>query len=128
MKALSRAYLQISSSGNIPSNLPPLLVVWFLVENRISQLDPCHLSMATTKDDLRTQINYLRSLPAIRQRCSAVHALAHQEKLQYFIYHPEKEAGVVQYCVKIMRRDYPDFSKVNDLLHIIYTRSDPLVP
>lgn len=64
--------------------------------------------MANQNDRIKT----LRSLPTIRERCSAVHALATQDKLQYFTYHPEKEADVVAYCVKIMKRDYPDFNKI----------------
>jgi Protein of unknown function (DUF1688) len=67
--------------------------------------------MAT--ESLAAQIKRLRSLPTIRRRCTSVHELAVQNKLQYFTYHPEKEADVVEYCVKIMRRDYPDFSKAS---------------
>lgn len=55
---------------------------------------------------------HLRSLPMIRFRCNLVHRLAQADKLQYFEYHPEREADVVEYCVKIMNRDYSDFSKI----------------
>ena len=37
---------------------------------------------------------YLRTLPAIRERCGQVFELAEEGKLEYFEYHPEKEADV----------------------------------
>ena len=46
---------------------------------------------------------YLRTLPAIRERCSRVHALAVEGKLNYFDYHPEKEADAVAFCIEIMK-------------------------
>jgi len=49
---------------------------------------------------------YLQTLPAIRERCSAVHALARQGKLEYFDYHSEKEADVIDFCIKIIERDF----------------------
>ncbi|KAF9036315.1 hypothetical protein BJ165DRAFT_1507892 [Panaeolus papilionaceus] len=57
---------------------------------------------------------YLRTLPAIRERCGRVHELAKQGKLQYFEYHPEKEDDVADFCVKLMKRDYGDnFTSIN---------------
>ncbi|KZT63643.1 DUF1688-domain-containing protein [Daedalea quercina L-15889] len=49
---------------------------------------------------------YLRTLPAIRERCGRVHALAEEGKLQYFSYHPEKETDVAAFCVGIIKRDF----------------------
>lgn len=49
---------------------------------------------------------YLRTLPAIRERCSRVFDLATQKKLQYFDYHPENEAEVANFCINIIKRDY----------------------
>ncbi|KAI0752955.1 hypothetical protein C8Q80DRAFT_1149392 [Daedaleopsis nitida] len=49
---------------------------------------------------------YLRTLPAIRERCGRVHALAKEGKLEYFEYHPEKEADAAAFCVNIMKRDF----------------------
>jgi len=46
---------------------------------------------------------YLRTLPAIRERCGRVYELAKEGKLQYFDYHPEKEADVAAFCVEIMQ-------------------------
>ncbi|KAI0037010.1 DUF1688-domain-containing protein [Vararia minispora EC-137] len=54
------------------------------------------------------KIEYLRTLPAIRERCGRVHALARQGKLEYFDYSPEKEAAVAEYCISIMNRDFGD--------------------
>ncbi|KAF8653673.1 hypothetical protein AX16_003824 [Volvariella volvacea WC 439] len=49
---------------------------------------------------------YLRSLPAIRERCQRVFDLAQAGKLEYFDYHPEKEDAVAEFCIGIMKRDY----------------------
>ena len=46
---------------------------------------------------------YLRTLPAIRERCNKVYELAKQGKLQYFDYHPEKEADAVDLCIDLMK-------------------------
>lgn len=46
---------------------------------------------------------YLRTLPAIRERCSRVHALAQDGKLEYFEYHPENEDAVASFCIDIMK-------------------------
>ena len=46
---------------------------------------------------------YLRTLPAIRERCARVHDLATRGKLDYFDYHPEKEADVSNFCIGIMK-------------------------
>lgn len=53
------------------------------------------------------QAAYLRTLPAIRERCSNVHAMAQQGKLEYFDYCPDHESSVVNYCLEIMKRDFP---------------------
>jgi len=51
---------------------------------------------------------YLRTLPAIRERCGRVHDLAMKGELNYFEYHPEKEADVSSFCIGIMKvRDMP---------------------
>ncbi|KAG2007433.1 hypothetical protein CC2G_015128 [Coprinopsis cinerea AmutBmut pab1-1] len=55
---------------------------------------------------------YLRTLPAIRERCSRVHELAKQGKLQYFDYHQEKEAAAVELCIKIMKSKYGEGDQV----------------
>ncbi|KAI0316040.1 DUF1688-domain-containing protein [Amylostereum chailletii] len=52
------------------------------------------------------KIEYLRTLPAIRERCGRVHQLATEGKLHYFDYHPDKEANAVEYCAKIIDRKY----------------------
>ena len=52
---------------------------------------------------------YLRTLPAIRERCGRVHALAQEGKLEYFEYHPEKEADVAAFCIEIMKACVPGY-------------------
>ncbi|KAL6299147.1 hypothetical protein BKA93DRAFT_742799 [Sparassis latifolia] len=51
-------------------------------------------------------VAYLRTLPAIRERCGRVHALARQGKLEFFEYHPEKEQDVAAFCISIINRDF----------------------
>lgn len=46
---------------------------------------------------------YLRTLPAIRDRCSKVHDLAVHGKLDHFDYHPEKEDAVADFCIDIIK-------------------------
>ncbi|KZT59272.1 DUF1688-domain-containing protein [Calocera cornea HHB12733] len=53
-----------------------------------------------------TQVLYLRSLPAIRQRCSQVFEQAQVGQLNYFDYHPEKESELVDFCITLIQRDY----------------------
>jgi hypothetical protein len=45
---------------------------------------------------------YLRTLPAIRERCLRVFDLATRGQLQYFDYHPEREPDVADFCIKII--------------------------
>ena len=44
---------------------------------------------------------YLRTLPAIRDRCEGVFDLAKQDGLQHFTYHPDREPDVVKFCIDI---------------------------
>ena len=46
---------------------------------------------------------YLLTLPAIRDRCSRVHDLAKEGKLEYFEYHPENEEKVADFCLQIIQ-------------------------
>lgn len=46
---------------------------------------------------------YLRTLSAIRERCTKVHELAKQDKLEYFAYHPEREDVVASFCLDIIK-------------------------
>jgi hypothetical protein len=52
---------------------------------------------------LEQKAAYLRTLPAIRERCQRVFELAKEGKLEFFDYHPEKEEDVVAFCVEIMK-------------------------
>jgi hypothetical protein len=49
------------------------------------------------------RVAYLQTLPAIRERCNRVYALAGQGKLEHFDYHPEKESDVVDFCIEIIQ-------------------------
>jgi hypothetical protein len=56
---------------------------------------------------------YLRTLPAIRERCGRVFELAKRGQLEYFEYHPEKEADVAAFCTEIIKRDFgANFSSI----------------
>ncbi|KAI0672608.1 hypothetical protein C8Q78DRAFT_1078120 [Trametes maxima] len=56
---------------------------------------------------------YLRTLPAIRERCGRVHTLAQNGALQYFDYHPDKEHEAAAFCVDIIKRDFgEDFAAI----------------
>lgn len=57
----------------------------------------------TTKLTPEQTAAYLRTLPAIRERCSRVHTLATEGKLEYFDYHPEREDAVASFCIDIMK-------------------------
>lgn len=51
-------------------------------------------------------VDYLRTLPAIRDRCSQIFALSLHDQLQYITFNPSAEAKVVKYCLDIIRRDF----------------------
>lgn len=48
-------------------------------------------------------VTYLRSLPAIRERCNRVFELAQEGKLEYFEWVSDKEQDVVTYCKNIIQ-------------------------
>ncbi len=54
---------------------------------------------------------YLRTLPAIRERCGRVHALAKEGKLEYFDYHPDKEADAAAFCIEVIKVCYLQLSQ-----------------
>ncbi|KAH7337848.1 DUF1688-domain-containing protein [Rhizoctonia solani] len=60
----------------------------------------------TSAPSVESTVAYLRTLPSIRERCSRVHDLAKEGKLEYFDYHPQKEKDVVEFCAKIIERDF----------------------
>ena len=59
---------------------------------------------------------YLRTLPAIRDRCGKVYKLATQGKLQYFDYHPENEALAIDLCIDIMKVLNPSLIRASNVL------------
>ncbi|THH15536.1 hypothetical protein EW146_g4951 [Bondarzewia mesenterica] len=71
------------------------------------------MNIASAGLSLDQRIAYLRTLPAIRERCGRVHDLAKQGKLQYFDYHPDKEGLAAEYCINIIKRDFGgDFASI----------------
>ena len=72
-----------------------------------SALTPIRDRMSTMNlaafDSPSTAAAYLRTLPAIRERCGRVHALAKEGKLEYFDYHPEKEQGAAAFYAEIIK-------------------------
>ncbi|KAI1789584.1 hypothetical protein LXA43DRAFT_1020264 [Ganoderma leucocontextum] len=66
-----------------------------------------------TFDSPSSTAAYLRTLPAIRERCNRVHALAQEGKLEYFDYHPEKEQDAAAFCIEVIRHDFgSNFSSI----------------
>lgn len=71
----------------------------------ISGLFVLHLAIMLSlqsQGNPQLQAVYLRTLPAIRERCLKVHDLAKRGGLQYFDYHPEKEGAVIEFCTSII--------------------------
>jgi hypothetical protein len=60
------------------------------------------MNLGVTTSPVQTAA-YLLTLPAIRERCGRIHDLAMKGKLDYFDYHPEKEADVSRFCIGIMK-------------------------
>lgn len=54
------------------------------------------------KIPIEQKVAYLRTLPAVRERCGQVFQLAQQGKLQYFEYHAQKESEVTDFCLGIV--------------------------
>ncbi|KAF7978570.1 hypothetical protein HWV62_45503 [Athelia sp. TMB] len=70
------------------------------------------MNIATALSPEDTAI-YLRTLPAIRERCGRVFDLAKKGQLQYFDYHPERESDVTAFCIEIIKRDFgSNFSSI----------------
>ena len=61
------------------------------------------MNLGVTHTSPAQTATYLRTLPAIRERCGRVHNLAVKGELEYFDYHPEKEADVANFCIGIMK-------------------------
>ncbi|KAH7929287.1 DUF1688-domain-containing protein [Leucogyrophana mollusca] len=71
------------------------------------------MNFGATNITPKAQAAYLRTLPAIRERCSRVFRLAQKGSLQYFEYHPDKEGDVVAFCEQIIKRDFgTDFASI----------------
>ncbi|KAI4520232.1 DUF1688-domain-containing protein [Schizophyllum commune Loenen D] len=64
------------------------------------------MNLTSAPTPLASKAAYLRTLPAIRERCSRVFEIAKKGGLEYFDYHPEQESTVVEYCANIITRDF----------------------
>lgn len=76
------------------------------------------MNIATTLSPEATA-KYLRTLPAIRERCGRVYDLAKKGQLQYFDYHPEREPDVTAFCIdiiKVRRTAFIKFGGINQLI------------
>ncbi|KAJ0396096.1 hypothetical protein P43SY_006664 [Pythium insidiosum] len=52
-------------------------------------------------------VEYLRSLPSVRETCHRVYALAKDDELPHFSVDQDKIADVAEYVIKIIREGYP---------------------
>jgi hypothetical protein len=52
---------------------------------------------------LSQKAEYLLTLPSIRTQCSKVFELAQKGQLQWFDYHPEKEAALMEFCENLLQ-------------------------
>jgi hypothetical protein len=64
-------------------------------------------SAAVRQQEESAAIAYLRTPAAIRERCGQILALAGDDRLQHFTYHPEQLAAAATYVVDMTRRTYP---------------------
>jgi hypothetical protein len=72
--------------------------VLFLSSPFVSSTRQREMLALHTQNDPSQVAAYLRTLPAIRERCSQVFELGKAGKLEYFAYHPEKEESVAEFC------------------------------
>ena len=77
------------------------------------------------------EVAYLRSLKSVRERCSAVFALAEQNKLDYWDVDLSRESEVVEFCASLISRDfgekYDDIPPHGRWRHFLSGRIEPLI-
>ncbi|GAA5863152.1 hypothetical protein JCM1840_002487 [Sporobolomyces johnsonii] len=77
------------------------------------------------------KIDYLRSLPSIRERCQRVFALAEQSKLEYWTLDLSQEPKIVSFVCDLIARDYgTDYASIpphGRWRHFVGNRVDPLL-
>lgn len=62
---------------------------------------------SSPSDTVSPAVAYLRTLPAVRERCSKIFAAAAANGgLEYFTYDASKEDAVADYCINIIKRDF----------------------
>lgn len=77
------------------------------------------------------EVAYLRSLKSVRERCSAVFALAEQNKLDFWDVDLSKEEEVVEFCASLIKRDfgerYDDIPPHGRWRHFLTGRVEPAI-
>ncbi|KAJ9478223.1 hypothetical protein PHBOTO_001792 [Pseudozyma hubeiensis] len=81
----------------------------------MSNLTPT-TALSAAASTVTPQVAYLRTLPAVRERCSKIFSAAAASPtsgLEYFTYDPSKEDAVADYCISIIQRDFgSDYSSI----------------
>ncbi|CAH7682682.1 hypothetical protein BY996DRAFT_7697085 [Phakopsora pachyrhizi] len=62
--------------------------------------------MSSSNNNTSSRLEYLKSLPSIRERCSKVFELARQDKLQFWSIHESVLPAIVDYCFYLIQRDF----------------------
>jgi hypothetical protein len=77
------------------------------------------------------EVAYLRSLKSVRERCSAVFALAEKNKLEFWDLDLSKEDEVVEFCAGLIKRDFgTDYDAIpphGRWRHFLSGRIEPLI-
>lgn len=69
--------------------------------------------ISATKTSSHEQVEYLRSLKAIRQRSATLFRRAEEDLLQFWILKKENERLVVERCISLLSRDYgQDYTRI----------------
>ena len=78
-----------------------------------------------------SQIEHLRSLPSIRERCQRVFTLAEQDKLDYWTLDLTQQPKIVDFVCELIARDYgTDYASIpphGRWRHFVGNRVDPLL-
>lgn len=79
----------------------------------------------------RSKIEFFRSLPAIRERCSSVFALGEKGELDFWELDLSQQDAIVDFVCELIARDYgTDYSKIpphGRARHVVGDRMSPLV-
>lgn len=77
------------------------------------------------------EVSYLRSLKSVRERCSAVFALAEANKLEFWDLDLSKESEIVDFCAGLITRDFgTDYDSIpphGRWRHFLSGRIEPVI-